>query len=156
MRLKRIISGGQTGADRAALDAAIVAGLDHGGWAPNGLWAEDGPIAARYGLVETPSADVAQRTEWNVRDADATLIVASGPLAGGTALAQQCAFKHGKPSRQFDPRGASRDHLAADMARWLAPLDGDVLNVAGPRASQDPGLYDLAFAALLALFTRAS
>jgi hypothetical protein len=155
MRIQRVISGGQTGVDRAALDAAISAGLDHGGWAPKSFWAEDGPISPSYGLTETPGADVRQRTEWNVRDADATLILASGPLAGGTAFTGQCALKHGKPCRQFDPRSAPGERLAGDIARWIAPLPGGTLNVAGPRASEDSGIYDLARATLMALFTRA-
>ena len=70
-----IVSGGQTGVDRAALDAALALGMRCGGWCPAGRWAEDGPIDPRYPLRETPSGDPAQRTEWNVRDSDATLIL---------------------------------------------------------------------------------
>ena len=73
--LRRVVSGGQTGVDRAALDVAIALGFAHGGWCPAGRLAEDGPIDARYPLRETPSADPSQRTEWNVRDSDATLVL---------------------------------------------------------------------------------
>ena len=74
MRGITILSGGQTGADRAALDFAIEYGLPHGGWCPRGRLAEDGPIDERYELTETPSHRYAQRTEWNVRDSDATVV----------------------------------------------------------------------------------
>src|SRR5262245_26271348 len=101
----KIISGGQSGVDRAALDAAIVLGVAYGGWCPKGGWAEDRPeppgvLAAYPGLTETPLADPAQRTEWNVRDADACLIVvdARGLSASkGTALAHDVAGRYRKP-----------------------------------------------------------
>ncbi len=76
--LMKIISGGQTGADRAALDVAIECGIDHGGWVPQGRWAEDGPLPRGYHMRETEVTQLATRTEWNVRDADATLIFSHG------------------------------------------------------------------------------
>mgnify|MGYP006174065873 CR=1 FL=1 len=82
--LARIISGGQTGVDRAALDAAMAAQYPVGGWCPQGRRAEDGPIPRDYPLRETPSAEYAQRTLWNVRDSDATLVLTPGPITGGT------------------------------------------------------------------------
>ena len=87
----KIISGGQTGADRAALDFAIDHGIEHGGWCPKGRWAEDGAIAERYPLKETPSADVAQRTEWNARDSDGTLVITEGAPVAGTALTKRAS-----------------------------------------------------------------
>lgn len=134
-----LVSGGQSGVDRAALDAALAWGLEAGGWCPRGRWAEDGPIPARYPLRETPSADPAQRTRWNVRDSDATLIVAPAPLAGGTALTLEAARALGRPHRVSTLGDA--DALAA--ARWLREGVGleARLNVAGPRESEAPGIY---------------
>ena len=105
-----IISGGQSGVDRAALDEAIARGIPYGGWCPKGGWAEDMPeppgLLARYPhLRETPSADPAERTEWNVRDSDACLILveASGvAVSGGTALAEKLAARYGKPLLMVD------------------------------------------------------
>src|SRR5262245_42174345 len=101
--LRRIISGGQTGADRAALDFAIANGIEIGGWIPAGRLAEDGPLAAWYaGLRETESADPAVRTALNVRDSDATVIVSHGPLAGGSLLTLEEAGRIGKPVFHVD------------------------------------------------------
>jgi len=94
----RIVSGGQTGADRAALDFAIAHGLPHGGWCPQGRKAEDGPIDARYQLQETPSENYSQRTEWNVRDSDGTVVFSLAPaLTGGSKKTVDLAGKHHKP-----------------------------------------------------------
>lgn len=96
--VERIISGGQTGADRAALDFAIAHGVPHGGWCPKGRRAEDGGVPDRYALQATPSKEYGQRTEWNVRDAGATVIFTIGPeLTGGSELTAECTVKHGKP-----------------------------------------------------------
>ena len=132
-----IFSGGQTGVDRAALDAARKLGLPVGGWCPAGRAAEDGPIDPRYPLRETPSTDPAQRTEWNVRDSDATLILSPEPLAGGTALTRECAERLGRPMLVVDP--AAEDPEAARA--WLAAVRPGRLNVAGPRESELPGAY---------------
>lgn len=136
----RVVSGGQTGVDRAALDLALERGIPCGGWCPAGRAAEDGPIAARYPLRETPSADPAQRTRWNVRDSDATLILAAEPLHGGTALTRSAAQEAGRPVRVVDPAGGD----AAGVRAWLDDLAPAVLNVAGPRESECPGIQDLA------------
>jgi len=150
-RLEQIVSGGQTGVDRAALDAAIAAGLLHGGWCPRGRRAEDGPIDPRYELRETDSADYAVRTEWNVRESDATLILARGPLQGGTALTLRLARRWDRPHRVVDlaePERDDADRLGpaspADVASWLAEANARVLNVAGPRESTSPGIGKLA------------
>src|SRR3954470_16119485 len=89
--VRKIISGGQTGADRAALDAALALGIPHGGWVPKGRWAEDGPLDPRYTVQETPTAVVSVRTAWNVRDSDATLIISHSKLSGGSALTRRLA-----------------------------------------------------------------
>ena len=97
IHLERVVSGGQTGVDRAALDAAIAVGLEHGGWCPRGRLAEDGVIPSEYQLRETWSADYPVRTEQNVRDSDGTLILGHGPLQGGTDLTWRMAKRHAKP-----------------------------------------------------------
>jgi hypothetical protein len=140
----QIISGGQTGVDRAALDAAIELGIDHGGWVPLGRIAEDGVIASPYQIQETPSFDVAQRTEWNVRDSDATLIISRGELAGGSALTQQIANQYERPSLHIDLAVLSIPDATSLLQQWLSGFDCKTLNVAGPRASEDPEIYLLA------------
>ncbi|ROR35013.1 YpsA SLOG family protein [Inmirania thermothiophila] len=135
--LRRIVSGGQSGVDRAALDVALALGLPAGGWCPAGRRAEDGPIPARYPLRETPSADYAQRTAWNVRDSDATLILHRGPLAGGTRLTRELAERHGRPCLCID-LAAVPDPAA--VRRWLTAHGVGSLNVAGPRETQSPGI----------------
>jgi hypothetical protein len=137
----KIVSGGQTGVDRAALDTALALGLPSGGWCPRGRKAEDGPIPDRYPLTETTSADYAQRTEWNVRDSDGTLVLTRGEPAGGTALTIELAQRLGKPCLVVD-LNANPD---AGMVRtWLGEQNIHVLNVAGPRESQSPGIHEAA------------
>jgi hypothetical protein len=139
-----IISGGQTGADRAALDFAVDHEMPHEGWCPRGRLAEDGPIPPHYRLQETPSGKYAQRTEWNVRDSDATVLFTIRPeVTGGTALASQVARRLGKPVLHLhrEPAAAGDDAaalLARKLLRFLAEHRVRRLNVAGPRASQEP------------------
>ena len=136
--MQRIVSGGQTGVDRAALDAALARGLAVGGWCPRGRRAEDGPLAAHYPLRETPSRTYAQRTAWNVRDSDGTLILAPEPLTGGTALTLREAQALDRPALHLDPHAADAVEQAA---AWVQQHHLRVLNVAGPRASEVPGIY---------------
>jgi len=149
-----IRSGGQTGVDRAALDAAMESGLECGGWCPQGRRAEDGSIDIHYPLRETPDRDYGQRSEWNVRDSDATLILCFGArLAGGTAVTQKVAMRLMKPLRVVDPELV--DPARGDtesICRWLADNGIATLNVAGPRESQQPGIYRASKAFLLRLF----
>lgn len=135
--LRRIVSGGQTGVDRAALDVAMQLGLEHGGWCPAGRRAEDGEIPARYRLRETPEAEYHFRTERNIQDSDATLILTRGPMRGGTELTYRLTHKHGRPCLVVDLR---RPPAAEVLRRWLANQHVAVLNVAGPRESQAPGI----------------
>lgn len=142
----KIISGGQTGVDRAALDAAKALHLDRGGWCPKGRKAEDGPIPAEYPLKETPNAEYKQRTEWNVRDADATLIlVRKLPLTGGTAFTADLTKTHKKPCLIVN----LKEPNALEQARkWLKNIQPKILNIAGPRESLDPGIQTQALAYL--------
>lgn len=154
MTLRRVVSGGQTGVDRAALDAALARGIACGGWCPAGRGAEDGPIPARYPLDETPSADPAQRTAWNVRDSDATLVLARGVPRGGTARALAEARRLGRPLRVVRLAAGTGELDAAELAAtrsWLARSGVETLNVAGPRASEEPGVGEDAARFLAAL-----
>lgn len=137
---QKVVSGGQTGVDQAALDAAQRAGLPCGGWCPKDRRSEAGPISRRYPLTETPSADPTLRTEWNVRDSDGTLIVTWGRLTGGTALTRRLAEVRAKPCLVVDPHDASAPET---VRRWLDEHGVRVLNVAGPRESRQPGIHQL-------------
>jgi hypothetical protein len=143
--LQRIVSGGQTGVDRAALDAAIRHGIEHGGWCPRGRLSEDGTVPARYALRETASWDYAERTEKNVQDSDATLILNTGKVEGGTLLTREFADEHRRPWLLVD----LEDGLDAESVRaWIRKHGIGVLNIAGPRESKRPGIYTLASTAL--------
>ena len=138
----KIISGGQTGADRAALDAAIAAHVPYGGWLPRGRKAEDGPLPARYRLQEMASPKYRDRTQKNILGSDGTLIVSFGPLSGGSALTEALAIRHDRPCLHLD-----MEHLTPDLAvtaalQWLEKYSITTLNVAGPRASGEPRIYD--------------
>jgi len=149
VRPSKIVSGGQTGVDRGALDAAIALGIAHGGWCPRGRLAEDGTIPPRYALTETGSPEYHLRTERNVRDSDATLVLYRGELKGGTALTRELAERHGKPCLVID---LDRPPDLAEIRGWIAASHVDTLNVAGPRESQSPGISARAAHLLRRLF----
>jgi hypothetical protein len=151
--LQRVVSGGQTGVDRAALDAAIALGIPHGGWCPRGRRAEDGPIPERYAVVEHASPEYAARTERNVIDADGTLVVTIGVPCNGTALTARLAERHRKPCLVVDLDDAPLPDTVAD---WIATESIGVLNVAGPRESTHPGIGRNAMAYLERIFAIAS
>ncbi len=132
-----IISGGQTGVDRGALDAALELGLPHGGWCPHGRLAEDGRIPDQYRLRETASTEYPVRTELNVRQSDATLVLFRGRPSGGTELTLRLAERFGMPAAAIDLDGEADP---AAVRRWLAERNVATLNVAGPRESQCPGI----------------
>ena len=140
IRVLTVISGGQTGVDRAALDVALELGLPCTGWCPKGRRAEDGPLPARYPLRETPSAAYPQRTSWNVRDADGTLILHAGGLDRGTTLTERIARRRGRPVLVLDTRSAE----ASAIRNWIDAHAVARLNVAGPRESRSPGIYETA------------
>ena len=135
--VEKIVSGGQTGVDRAGLDAGLALGLAVGGRCPRGRRAEDGPIPLQYPLQETASASYRVRTRLNVRDSDATLILCRGPLRGGTRLTAAIARRMGRPLRIAD---LSRRVQAPAAAAWLRRHGVIRLNIAGPRESQAPGI----------------
>jgi len=143
-----IVSGGQTGVDRAALVVALALGLPCGCWCPKGRKAEDGTLDARYPLRETPSDDYAQRTEWNVRDSDGTLILNLGELNGGTAQTIEVAARLKKPHLMVD---LERPLAGEIIHAWLRSQHVRVLNVAGPRESKCPGVYAQAHRFLFSL-----
>jgi hypothetical protein len=133
----RVISGGQSGVDRAALDVALALDIAVGGWCPRGRGAEDGVIPDRYPLQETPSRDPAQRTEWNVREGDATLVLYRGVCAGGTRLTIELARRLGRP---LLARDLSLPVDPLEVAHWLRVNRVRTLNCAGPRESESPGI----------------
>lgn len=144
----RIVSGGQTGVDRAALDVALELGWECGGWCPAGRAAEDGPIAARYPLRETPSSGPGERTAWNVRDSDATLLLATGAASPGTELARGTARELGRPVYTWHVTSPAD---VGSFRRWLQVYRVRTLNVAGPRESESSGVYEAARALLRTL-----
>jgi len=146
MNLRRVVSGGQTGVDRAALDTALLFGVEIGGWAPAGLWAEDGHVPSFYPLVPVPEpelhASVAARTVANVRDAHATLVIHTGTPSPGAEVTIEAARESGKPLREIRVTlPASAGDIASageDIAQWIESVPGTTLNVAGPRESEAP------------------
>jgi hypothetical protein len=145
---RRIVSGGQTGVDRAGLEAAIAHQIEHGGWCPKGRLAEDGSIPSRYDLSEMDSAEYPPRTEQNVIDSDATLILYERKLKGGTLLTQRYAKRWKRPHRCV----RLEDGPIEDVRRWLDEVRPAVLNIAGPRESTSPGIEQRALRFLLDVF----
>jgi hypothetical protein len=138
---RKIVSGGQTGADRGGLDAAIELDVEHGGYCPAGRRAEDGRIPDRYRLTETAGADYAERTERNVVESDGTLLVTRGPPAGGSLLTAELAERHGRPLLHIDlDEPGDEATRAAAMREWSGAQQIQILNVAGPRESGCPGI----------------
>ncbi len=145
----KIISGGQTGADRAALDAAIFLGIDHGGWIPKGRKTENGPLPPQYCLQEMASGNYRVRTEQNIIDSDATLIFSFGPLTGGSALTEALAIKHNRPFLHIDFELFSRKKAILAVEKWFHSRIIKTLNIAGPRASGEPRIYNAVFNLIL-------
>jgi hypothetical protein len=139
-----IVSGGQTGVDRGALDAALQANVPCGGWCPADCLAEDGVIDARYGLVPLPQGGYAERTRRNVEDSDATLILFFGAVEGGTALTAACCGELGRPLLLVDALSMDPGQAALRARDFVVHHAVQRLNVAGPRASKEPLAYDYA------------
>jgi predicted Rossmann-fold nucleotide-binding protein len=136
MSVKKVISGGQTGVDRAGLDAAMAAGIPVGGYCPKGRRAEDGKIPDRYPMIELASENYRDRTEKNIIESDATLILTVGVISGGTTVTLQLAERHGKP---YMIEALDGDPVPNRVVHWLKKHHVSVLNIAGPRESQNPG-----------------
>ena len=160
-KLRKVISGGQTGVDQAALRAAKDCGLEVGGWCPPGRESENGVIPAEFPLKETPSdrsreapeLPRSQRTEWNVRDSDATLVLAPGEenrRDPGTDWTLQCARRHARPSLVCDPYDPG---AGSKIRKWLNAIPISTLNVAGPSEATSPGIGDRAYILFLEVFS---
>ncbi len=140
--IRKIISGGQTGADQAALDVAIAMGIPHGGWIPKGRKTEKGKLPDKYRMQEINSIDYSQRTELNVLDSDGTLLFSHGRLKGGSALTQSLARKHQKPCLHIDLDDLSEYKAVEIIKSWIDARKIKVLNIAGPRESENPFIYN--------------
>ena len=138
-----VVSGGQTGVDRAALDWACNHRIPHGGWCPQGRRASDGALSLKYQLRETESAGYRQRTKLNVQDSDATLIFNVGGLDGGSLQTLLFAERMAKPHLVIQLDQGIPDELAARITEWLIAGRFNTLNVAGPREEKRPGIYAL-------------
>ena len=147
--LTKIISGGQTGVDRAALDVALKLEIPCGGFCPAGRRAEDGPISDRYPLIETTESRYDARTSANVQLADGTLIISPAPLSGGTKLTRTLAQNAGKPLLIVHPNSL---FVAELIDQWLKDHRIGTVNIAGPRESTSPGIYDWTYQFLLSYF----
>jgi hypothetical protein len=141
--LLKIVSGGQTGADIAALDVALRHDFPHGGWCPKGRRSLDGPIHSRYLLIETPSSSYLQRTEWNVRDSDGTVVFTLAPEpTGGSLKTIQFARRHGKPFVHISQFGSGSVYAdpVPRLVQFVEEHQIGSLNVAGSRESKEPGI----------------
>jgi hypothetical protein len=157
MAIVKIVSGGQTGADRGGLDAAIYCGLPCGGWIPKDRLSEGGRIPAKYEeLSELDSADYLNRTHANVVDSDATLIFSHGALEGGSLETAQLAGRHNRPCLHVDPKKLGREACVEAIVKWIStecPPEF-VLNVAGSRASKAPGIQQQVTACMIDVISR--
>jgi hypothetical protein len=136
----KIVSGGQTGADRAALDAALDAGVPCGGWCPADRSAEDGVIPPRYPVMPLPAAGNDERTRRNVLDSDGTVIISFGPLTGGSETTRLACIEFRKPHVVIDAK-AAKPHAAAEaIVAFIERYDVHVLNIAGPQTSEQPDI----------------
>ena len=141
--ISKVTSGGQTGADQAALDVAIKLNIPHGGWIPKGRKTESGKLSEKYQLQEMLTASYPKRTEQNVLDSDATLIISHGKLNGGSALTRTLAKKHNRPWVHIDMVRFSVSDAAKAVRSWVERNNIQILNVAGPRGSKEPKIYDV-------------
>ena len=151
--IRKLISGGQTGADRAALDVAMELGIPHGVWVPKGRRTEAGPLSEKYHLREMPTASYPARTEKNVIDSDGTLILSHGRLEGGPELTRSLAEKYKRPCLHINLKEINAFQAAINIQTWLKEERIEVLNVAGPRASRDPDIYEATARILKAVFS---
>ena len=152
--LKKIISGGQTGADIAAIDAAIDNDFPYGGWVPKGRRTEAGPLPLTYAVREMDTRGYPKRTEQNILDADGTVICSHGRLSGGSALTRRIAKRQNKPWLHLDLADLSADQAADTLAEWIDRHGIEVLNVAGQSASKNERIHAATFAFIDLLLRR--
>lgn len=152
--IKKIVSGGQTGADRAGLDFAIDNGIPHSGWIPKGRLTEGGPLSQKYQLKETLTSNYEERTEKNVLDSDGTMIFCYGRLTGGSLYTYRVAKKHHRPVAVINL--SQGDSTLMRVQKWLVQNRIQILNIAGSRASLSSKIYDGVYAFLKVLFKSAS
>ncbi|MFH1727117.1 MAG: putative molybdenum carrier protein [Pseudomonadota bacterium] len=150
--IEKIVSGAQTGVDRAALDVAMKLGIAHGGWVPKNRLAEDGEIDNKYNVKETNTSDYAHRTIQNIINSDATLILSKGKISGGSAYTLFKAKEHKKPVLWLKIN-KNQDRAIVKICQWLNENKPKILNLAGPRESKEPGIYDVSFDFLIRLFS---
>ena len=139
--VNKIISGGQTGADQAALDVAIKLGISHGGWIPRGRKTENGVLDDKYQLKEMEADNYNERTAQNVIDSDGTLIISHGKLTGGSDYTREIALRRNRPWLHIDLNKTIAFQAAKKIRSWIKEHKIEVLNIAGPRASKDPNIY---------------
>lgn len=139
--ITKIISGGQTGGDISALDVAIGLNIPHGGWIPKGRKTEAGPLPDKYQLQEMATGSYTKRTEQNVIDSDGTAIFCHGHLLGGSLRTFEYAKKRNKPCLHLNMTKLSVDEAVKEILQWIEENNIQILNVAGPRGSKDPGIY---------------
>jgi len=139
--IKKIISGGQTGADQAALDAAIKWNIPHGGWVPKGRLTEAGRLPDKYNMQEMPTDNYYARTEQNIIDSDGILMISHGPLTDGSKQTKEIALKHDKPFLHINLNETDASKAAWHVHDWITKSGIETLNVAGPRSSNDPSIY---------------
>lgn len=142
--ISKIISGGQTGVDQAALDVAIALGIPHGGWIPKGRKTENGALPDKYRLKEMSTSSYAKRTEQNVIDSEGTLIISLGPLTRGSELTHKTAILHDRPCLHIDLSTLNTLQAVKTVRSWIVRHGIEILNIAGPRASENPEIYDVA------------
>ena len=150
--IQKIISGGQTGADQAALDAAIKLSIPHGGWIPKGRITENGTLPGKYELIEMPTSSYEERTRKNIKESDGTLILSHGGLSGGSEYTRIMAERFSKPLICVDFDTTDAFAAAHEINDWIVKNDIKVLNVAGARASRDPLIYEKTKGILQAVF----
>jgi hypothetical protein len=140
--VKKIISGGQTGVDRAALDFAIKFDIPHGGWIIKGRIAEDGILDGRYKLQEIPESGYPKRTLKNILESDGTLVISRGPLTGGSDYTRKMAISRNRPVFHIDLNQMNSFQAAENIGKWIFDHKIEILNVGGPRKSKDPKIYN--------------